>query len=144
MLEGSIKKSLLVLPLIAALFAVSAVQADSPTKVEGATTVDAATAKALFDRRVPFVDVRRGGDYSFGHIPRAVNLNLATAFGEAELAKAASKDQEVVIYCDGPTCNRSSRACEMAVSWGFKKVYYFRGGFPGWTAAGYPVEETPL
>ncbi len=144
LLEGSIKKSLLVLPLIAALFAVSAVQADSPTKVEGATTVDAATAKALFDRGVPFVDVRRGGDYSFGHIPRAVNLNLATAFGEAELAKAASKDQEVVIYCDGPTCNRSSRACEMAVSWGFKKVYYFRGGFPGWTAAGYPVEETPL
>ena len=59
------KKSLLVLPLIAALFAVSAVQADSPTQVEGATTVDAATAKALFDRGVPFVDVRRGGDYSF-------------------------------------------------------------------------------
>ncbi len=138
------KKSLLFLPLIAALFAVSAVDADSPTQVEGATTVDAATAKALFDRGVPFVDVRRGGDYSFGHIPRAVNLGLRTAFGEAELAKAARKDQGVVIYCDGPTCNRSSRACEMAVSWGFKKVYYFRDGFPGWTAAGYPVEETPL
>ncbi len=138
------KKSLLVMPLIAALFAVSTVDADSPTQVEGATTVDAATAKALFDRGVPFVDVRRGGDYSFGHIPRAVNLGLRTAFGEAELAKAASKDQEVVIYCDGPTCNRSSRACEMAVSWGFKKVYYFRDGYPGWKAAGYPVKENPL
>ena len=138
------KKSLLVLPLIAALFAVSAVQADSPTQVEGATTVDAATAKALFDRGVPFVDVRGGGHYSDGHIPGAVHLNLATAFGEAELAKVASKDQGVVIYCDGPTCNRSSNACSMAVSWGFKKVYYFRGGYPGWTAAGYPVEETPL
>ncbi len=138
------KKSLLVLPLIAALFAVSTVDAGSPTQVEGATTVDTASAKALFDRGVPFVDVRSGGSYSFGHIPRAVNLNLATAFGEAELAKAASKDQEVVIYCDGPTCNRSSRACEMAVSWGFKKVYYFRDGYPGWKAAGYPVKENPL
>jgi len=137
------KKSFLVLPLIAALFAVSAVQADSPTQVEGATTVDAATAKALFDRGVPFVDVR-GGSYSDSHVPRAVHLNLATAFGEAELAEVASKDQEVVIYCGGPTCNRSSRACEMAVSWGFKKVYYFRGGYPGWKAAGYPVKENPL
>ncbi len=137
------KKSFLVLPLIAALFAVSAVQADSPTQVEGATTVDAATAKALFDRGVPFVDVR-GGSYSDGHVPRAVHLNLATAFGETELADVASKDQEVVIYCGGPTCNRSSRACEMAVAWGFKKVYYFRGGYPGWKAAGYPVKENPL
>ena len=130
------KKSLLVLPLIAALFAVSAVDADSPTQVEGATTVDAATAKALFDRGVPFVDVRGGGDYSFGHIPRAVNLGLRTAFGEAELAKVASKDQGVVMYCDGPTGNRSSRACERAGSWGGKKGDYCRGGLPGGTAAG--------
>lgn len=138
------KKSLLVLPLITALFVVNAVQADSPTQVEGATTVDAATAKALFDRGVPFVDVRGSDHYSEGHIPRAVDLNLVTAFGEAELAEVASKDQEVVIYCDGPTCFRSSTACEMAVSWGFKKVYYFRDGYPGWKAAGYPVKENPL
>ena len=143
LLEGPIKKSLLILPLIAALFAVSAVQADSPTKVEGATTVDVATAKALFDQGVPFVDVR-GDPYSDGHIPRAVHLKLTTAFGKVELAEVVKKDQEVVIYCDGHTCNWSSNACEVAVSWGFKKVYYFRDGYPGWKAAGYPVEEKSL
>lgn len=138
------KKSLLVLPLIAALFVASAVRADSPTQVEGATTVDAATAKVLFDRGVSFVDVRAGGHYGAGHIPGAVDLGLATAFGEAELAKVVSKDQEVVIYCDGPTCFLSSTACEMAVSWGFKKVYYFRDGYPAWKAAGYPVKGNLL
>jgi rhodanese-related sulfurtransferase len=138
------KKSILILPLIAALFAVSTVQADSPTQVEGATTVDAATAKTLFDRGVLFVDVRGSDHYSAGHILGAVDLNLVTAFDEAALTKVASKDQEVVIYCDGPTCFRSSTACEMAVSWGFKKVYYFRDGYPGWKAAGYPVKANPL
>ena len=27
-----------------------------------------------------------------------------------------------------------------AVSWGYKKVHYFAGGFPAWKEAGYPVE----
>ncbi len=31
---------------------------ESPLQVDGATTVDAAAAKALFDRAIPFVDVR--------------------------------------------------------------------------------------
>ncbi len=129
----------IVLPMMAALLAVSAVQADSPTEVEGATTVDVATAKALFDRDVPFVDVRNDRYYGAGHISGAVHLRLATAaFSESALAEVASKDQEVVIYCDGPWCSVSSEACEMAVSWGWKKVYYFRDGYPGWKAAGYP------
>ena len=40
--------------MIVALFAVNVAQADSPTEVEGATTIDAATAKELFDRSVLF------------------------------------------------------------------------------------------
>ena len=131
----------IVFPIIAALFVVSTVQAASPTQVEGATTVDLATAKALFDRGVPFVDVRGDRHYGAGHISGAVHLRLATsAFSESALAEVASKDQEVVIYCQGPRCTASSEACEMAISWGWKKVYYFRDGYPGWKAAGYASE----
>ena len=131
----------IVFPMIVALLAVSVAQAESPTEVEGATTVDVATAKALFDWGVPFVDVRSDYLYGAGHIPGAVHLSLSGAFGnETELAKVASKDQEVVIYCDGPSGSRSSTACGLAVSWGFKKVYYFREGYPGWEAAGYSSE----
>lgn len=35
---------------------------------------------------------------------------------------------------------RSSLAVGKAVEWGYTKVYYFRDGFIGWRAGGYPVE----
>jgi rhodanese-related sulfurtransferase len=112
----------------------------SPTEIVGATTVDAAGAKTLFDRGVPFVDVRGDSDWSIGHIPGAVHLDLDEAFGEASLSAVADRDQQVVIYCMGPRCLRSSQACALAVSWGFTQIYYFREGFPAWKAGGYPVE----
>jgi adenylate cyclase len=112
----------------------------SPTEIAGATTVDAAAAKTLFDRGVPFVDVRIDEDWSLGHIPAAVHLDLDDEFDETSLGAVVGKDQEVVIYCMGPRCLRSSEACTKAVSWGFTQVFYFREGFPAWKAAGYPFE----
>ena len=113
---------------------------ESPLQVDGATTVDVAVAKTLFDRGVPFVDVRSKSGWETSHIPKAHYLELFSAFNEANLLKIAAKDQEVVIYCGGPGCKRSSKACAKAASWGFKKVYYFRGGFPAWRAAGFPTD----
>ncbi len=75
---------------------------ESPLSVEGATTIQAAKAKTLFDRGVPFVDVRNDDTFEAGHIPGATHLNLFTAFNEANLLKVAAKDQEVVIHCAGP------------------------------------------
>ncbi len=113
---------------------------ESPLTVEGATTISADMAKALHDRGVPFVDVRTDDLFEAAHIPGATHLELFNAFDESNLLKAAAKDNEVVIYCAGPGCKRSSKACTKAVSWGFKKVYYFRGGFPAWRAAGLPTD----
>jgi TolB-like protein len=72
-------------------------------EVEGATTADVATAKALFDRGVPFVDVRSDGSWKKGHIPGAVNLDSKHVFTEVELSKIVRKDHDVVMYCSGPT-----------------------------------------
>jgi rhodanese-related sulfurtransferase len=131
-------------PIIVALSSVSAVQARSPVKVDGATTIDLATAKDLFERGVPFVDVRSARFYYDGHISRAAHLHWTGMFTEAALSKVATKDQEVVIYAwhysDGPWYERASESCKRAVSWGFKKVYYFQEGYPGWKAAGYPSD----
>ena len=106
----------------------------SPTEIPGATTVDAAGAKTMFNRGVPFVDVRADSDRSLGHIPGDIHLNLDDAFGDV------GKDQEVVIYCMGPRCLRSSQACAKAVSWGFTRVFYFRGGFRPGKLPGHPFE----
>lgn len=126
--------------LLFGLTASIAVAATSPTSVPGTTTVNAAEAKALFDKGVIFVDVRTDKDWQGGRIPDAVHLEVKSAFDEAALAGLVQKGDPVVIYCNGESCLRSSEASEKAVKWGYTKVYYFRDGFPGWKAANYPVE----
>ena len=129
-------------PVILGLLVSAPVQAakESPTTVPGAVTIDAAKAKALFDKGVPFVDVRKSSDWDAGRIPGARHVELKKVFNEAALEKVAPKDKEVVFYCNGISCMRSSAAAQKAVQWGFKKVYYFRLGFPSWQTAGYPTE----
>lgn len=112
----------------------------SPTEIDGATTIDAATAKQFFDRGVTFIDVRKDSDWKAGRVPGAVHLELKKVFSEEELAKVAPKDGELVFYCNGEKCMRSSKATAMAVAWGYSKVYYFRDGFPAWEASGYAIE----
>lgn len=112
----------------------------SPMTVDGAKTVSAAEAKALFDKGVVFLDVRKNKDWEAGRIPDAIHIELKKKLNEGSMSSAIKKDQEVVIYCNGPKCMRSSKASKMAVGWGFKKVYYFREGIPAWKAAGYPAE----
>lgn len=112
----------------------------SPEVVAGATTIDAAKAKELFDRGVAFIDVRKNSDWDAGRIPGARHIELKKKYDEASLGSVVSKDKEVVIYCNGTSCLRSSKASAKAVGWGYKKVYYFRGGLPAWQVAGFPVE----
>jgi rhodanese-related sulfurtransferase len=112
----------------------------SPETVPGATTIDAAQAKTLFDRGAIFIDVRNHADWEAGRIPGAIHLELDKVFTEASLSAVARPDQEVVMYCNGTKCPRSSQAAASAVSWGFTRVYYYRLGLPDWQSAGYPVE----
>ena len=114
-------------------------KAVSPLRVAGATTVDPAAAKKLFDRGVTFIDVRPVTLWNNGYITGAINLNLKIQFTEKALSHYVTKEQEVVFYCMGPRCLISSKACAKAVGWGFKKVFYLREGYPGWKAAGYSI-----
>lgn len=113
---------------------------ESPMSIEGATTVDTAKAKELFDQEVAFVDVRKDSDWDAGRIPGAIHLDVKKALNEQSLAAEVKKDEPVVFYCNGHGCMRSSHATKMAVGWGWKKVYYYRDGFPAWKKAAQPVE----
>lgn len=113
---------------------------DGEFDVDGATEVTAATAKALRDSGVPFVDVRAPLDYANGHVPGAINLSLVTALSKEALAKVAGPEDEIAFYCHTKYCSVSAYASAKAVVWGYKRVYRFAGGFPEWKDAGYPVE----
>jgi adenylate cyclase len=112
-------------------------------EVTGATTIDLEQAKTLHDRRVKFVDVRGAMVFASGHVPGAFNLAVATELSRDSLLRVVGKDEEVVFSCAGKTCPLSAYASAKALIWGFKRVYYFAAGFPGWEEAGYPVEASP-
>ena len=113
---------------------------ESPLTVDGATSIDAHQAKELYDQSVYFIDVRTQDLWETGRIPGAIFLEFFSEFEEENLVQIADKSDKLVIYCAGPSCKRSSKACAKAVSWGYTSVYYFRGGFPAWQEAGYPTD----
>ena len=112
----------------------------TPESVAGATTVDAAAAKALFDQEAAFVDLRKENVWNSGRVPGAIWMDFKQAFSKAALEAEVDKDEKVVFYCSGVRCPRSSKAATKALAWGYGEVYYFREGFPAWKKAGYPVE----
>ncbi len=105
--------------------------------VEGAIKIDISTAKTLHERGVRFIDTR-GAAWNYGHIPGASDLGYPT---EATLMEIVDKDEEVVFYCEGADCSFSPYACAKALAWGYENVYYFAEGYPGWKAAGHPIEK---
>jgi rhodanese-related sulfurtransferase len=138
-------KPIITLVSISALMACASVFAtelvdSTPESVAGATTVDAAQAKDLFDQEALFIDLRKENMWNAGRIPGAVWLDMKTAFSQEALEGEAGKDETLVFYCSGVRCPRSAAACEKALEWGYSKVNYFRSGFPAWKNAGYPVE----
>jgi len=130
---------ILALVLISAISAVAYAET-SPETVAGATTVDSATAKKMFDDGALFIDVRKQLDWDAGRIPDALHLDIKSALTKDAILAESGENDPIVLYCNGHSCMRSSKASAMAVSWGFKSVYYYRDGFPAWKNAGFPVE----
>lgn len=113
----------------------------SPKHAEGATTVNVDEAKWLFDEGVVFIDVRNSRFFARRHVPGAFHLDMKDVFSRETLAAVARKDQPIVIYSSGIKCGRAHRASEQAVSWGYTKVYYFRGGIIDWKDVHFPMES---
>lgn len=121
----------LALPVIAGVI--------SPKTIAGAKTVNAKQAKKLFDRGVIFIDVRKDKPFAAGRVPDAVHITFKK-FRKKTLGEHVKLNQPVVIYSGGHESLEASRVVRLAVKWGYKKVYYYRDGFPSWKKSGYPVE----
>ncbi len=50
------------------------------------------------------------------------------------------KDKDLVVYCTCPSDKTSRTISHQAVSLGFSRIRFLRGGLAGWKAMGYPVE----
>jgi rhodanese-related sulfurtransferase len=98
--------------------------------------VDAAQTKALMEQESALVVFPLSPiEFDNKHIEGSVNIVMDML--EYELPE--DKERKLVFYCLGIKCVASWRAAEKAADLGYKNVYAFREGIPGWEKAGYPV-----
>jgi rhodanese-related sulfurtransferase len=84
------------------------------------------------------VDVRASVPYELGHLPGAVWMPLGVMNSRAgELPE----DKLIVLYCTCKAEETSLEAALLLAKAGFKSVAVLHGGYPGWTAAGFPTES---
>jgi rhodanese-related sulfurtransferase len=157
LLESKMRKQfkvfrMAVLPAVAAiLFATAALAVETPTSLAGATVVDTAKVKSLMEGGAVIIDARVANEYAEAHIKGAISVPYkeksakAIGYNAAEdsfnLTKLpGNKSAAIVFSCNGPECWKSYKAGAAAIKAGYKKVYWFRDGFPAWKAKGLPVE----
>lgn len=133
------------IPLVTLLFATLAL-ADkpiAPAALTGATLVSAEQLVELIET-VPellIIDARHHDEFAKGHIEGALSM-LDTEMTPALLARhARDKERPLLFYCNGERCLRSSNAAQKAASWGYRRIYWFRGGWQEWTGKALPVSQ---
>jgi len=139
--QNHIVSALAVIALLAMTRMVYAKDKDyrSPLHAEGATTVSVDEAKWLFDEGAVFIDVRNPRFFARRHVAGPHHLDMKDGFTQQTLAAVARKDQPIVIYSSGIKCSRAYKGSVLAVSWGYQKVYYFRGGIVDWKDVHFPM-----
>lgn len=123
----------------------------TPKELAGAHVIEAKQASDLIAKGMIVIDARNDAEYKEGHIKGALLLSYQevsakeVGFDAAEdkfdLTKLPQdKNTAMLFYCDGTPCWKSYKASVLAIRGGYKNIYWFRGGYPEWKAAGYPVD----
>lgn len=113
----------------------------APETLPGAVIVSAEEVVELILSRpgLVIIDSRKKSEYIKGHIEGAVYL-LNTSMRREDLeARCPDKTTQIVFYCNGIRCLRSSDAIRKAMDWGYRNVFWFRGGWKEWTDKRLPV-----
>lgn len=82
------------------------------------------------DAEIQIVDVRTESEYTKGHLPNAVNINIRDTAFHSKAMEYLQKDRAVAVYCRSG--NRSKVAGAILVDMGYE-VYELNPGVVGWT-----------
>ncbi|MFZ5620653.1 MAG: rhodanese-like domain-containing protein [Pseudomonadota bacterium] len=113
----------------------------APQSIPGAVGVSAEEVVDLILSKpdLVIIDARMKTEYAKGHIEGAVNL-LNTTLRREDLEEAVpDRSTPIVVYCNGDRCLRSSDAVRKALDWGYRNVFWFRGGWKEWMEKRLPV-----
>ena len=139
---SALSRQLFICVLIVCCFTVQAAPRPVvPEQISGATSLTAEQVIEIILSKSDLIviDSRKKEEYIKGHIEGAVNM-LNTRMTKAGLDEIVpDKSTTILFYCNGDRCLRSSDAVEKALSWGYKNIFWFRGGWKEWTDKRLPV-----
>lgn len=95
-------------------------------------------ATLIADPEVQRLDVRTVAEYSEGHIPGSINVNVLDDAFEAVADSVLQKNKPVAVYCRSG--KRSKKAAGILSKKGYT-IYDLDKGFIGWEGAGKEVEK---
>ena len=101
-------------------------------------------AKIKYDSQVAvFIDAREKAEYDAARIAGAVNLPAGDIISRLEGISVSflNKPVEIIIYCDGESCQASSLVAGKMLNLTPRHIYILEKGFPDWAGKGYPVER---
>ncbi len=113
----------------------------APASIEGTTSLIAEEVVELIlrDPTLVVIDSRKEEEFEKGHIEGAVNLP-DTDMSREDLARhVPGYDNPILFYCNGPRCLRSTNAITKALEWGYRQLYWFRGGWLEWREKKLPI-----
>jgi ABC-type phosphate/phosphonate transport system substrate-binding protein/rhodanese-related sulfurtransferase len=126
----------------------------TPRDLPGATLVTAAQVDELMKKGAVLYDTRTPEEYGTRHIkgarllpyveksPKEVGFDVKLdKFDVSQLAQ--DKNAAVIFACNGAECWKSYKASFAAINAGYKRVYWFRGGYPEWSLQGLPTDTAP-
>lgn len=90
------------------------------------------------DKNIQLVDVRTVAEYSEGHIPGSININVLDTDFTADAEEILQKDRPVAVYCKSG--RRSRNAAKVLVAKGYK-VYNLDKGILSWQELGKEMEK---
>ena len=95
-------------------------------------------ASLIEDASMQRLDVRTMAEYSEGHIPGTININVLDDSFAVMADSTLQKDKSVALYCRSG--KRSKKAAAILSEKGYK-VYELDKGFNAWQEAGEKVEK---
>lgn len=113
----------------------------APDAIQGVTIVSAEQTieMILANPELVVIDSRKKTEYLKGHIEGSINI-LNTQLKREDLERISpDKSKDILFYCNGARCLRSSDSINKAKSWGYSKLIWFRGGWKEWTEKRLPV-----
>jgi rhodanese-related sulfurtransferase len=92
----------------------------------------------------PVLDARTSDEYEAGHIPGAMLCDYFELGYYLDIVlPRLNPDEEIGIYCTGPSCDDSEMLARELYAMGYKRLCVFSGGMEEWIEAGLPVEHGP-